>query len=97
MTSVKIIALVNLKPEYAESLLPQFKKLVRASRTEAGNISYDLHRQTGQPECLVFVEEWQSPAALEAHNASAHFQAFMQAVAGKTDKLEIISAERVSI
>lgn len=75
MSNIKIVALVTVKPEYTETLVAQFKELVKASRAEEGNISYDLHQEIGKPNRFVFVENWKSQAAIDEHNASAHFQA----------------------
>ena len=71
MSNIKIVALVTVKPEHTETLKPLFQSLVKASRAEEGNISYDLHQEIGKPERFVFVENWKSQAAIDAHNASA--------------------------
>ena len=62
MSNIKIVALVTVKPEYTETLKPLFQSLVKASRAEEGNISYDLHQEIGKPERFVFVENWKSQA-----------------------------------
>ena len=49
MSSIQIVALVTVKPEYTETLAAQFKALVKASRAEAGNISYDYIRKSAIP------------------------------------------------
>lgn len=49
MSSIQIVALVTVKPEYTEALAAQFKELVKASRAEEGNISYDLHQESANP------------------------------------------------
>ena len=97
MSNIKIVALVTVKPEYTETLAAQFKELVKASRAEAGNISYDLHQGIGKPERFVFVENWKSQAAIDAHNASEHFQGFVKAIDGKTDNLEIVLMNELSV
>ncbi|MCP1659749.1 putative quinol monooxygenase [Neisseria perflava] len=97
MSNIKIVALITVKPEYRETLAAQFKELVKASRAEEGNISYDLHQETGNPDRFIFVENWKSQAAVDAHNASAHFQAFAKAIDGTTDKVEIVLMDEVSI
>lgn len=53
MSNIKIVALVTVKPEYTETLAAQFKELVKASRAEEGNISYDLHQEIGKPNRFV--------------------------------------------
>ena len=97
MSSIQIVALVTVKPEYTEALAAQFKELVKASRAEEGNISYDLHQETGKPNRFVFVENWKSQAAIDAHNASEHFQGFVKAIDGKTDALEIVLMEDIPV
>lgn len=64
MSNIKIVALVTVKPEYTETLAAQFKELVKASRAEEGNISYNLHQEIGKPNRFVFVENWKSQAAM---------------------------------
>ena len=90
MSSIQIVALVTVKPEYTEALAAQFKELVKASRAEEGNISYDLHQEIGKPNRFVFVESWKSQAAIDEHNASEHFQNFVKSIEGKTEALEIV-------
>ena len=96
MSGIKIVATVVVKPEYREALLAQFADLVTASRREAGNLRYDLHQAAGSPEKLVFIEHWASQAALDAHNASAHFQNFVKAVECKNDSIDIVLLQDVS-
>jgi antibiotic biosynthesis monooxygenase family protein len=97
MSGIKIVALVTVKPEYTETLAAQFKELVKASRAEASNISYDLHQEIGNPNRFVFVENWKSQAAIDEHNASEHFQGFVKAIDGKTDNLEIVLMNELSV
>ena len=97
MSNIKIVALVTVKPEYTETLKPLFQSLVKASRAEEGNISYDLHQEIGNPNRFVFVENWKSQAAIDEHNASEHFQGFVKAIDGKTDNLEIVLMNELSV
>lgn len=97
MSTVKIVALLTVKPEYRDELAAGFANLVRASRAEAGNNSYDLHQEIGNPNKFVFIESWKSQAAVDEHNASAHFQAFVKAIDGKTDHLEIVLLNELSV
>jgi quinol monooxygenase YgiN len=43
---------------------------------ERGCINYDLHDSPDQPGVLVFLENWESKADLDAHLASPHIDAF---------------------
>ena len=97
MSIIKIVALITVKPEYRATLSAQFTQLVQASRAQAENNTYDLHQDIQNPNRCVFVESWQSQAAVDEHSASEHFQAFVQAIDGKTDDLEIVMLNELSI
>jgi quinol monooxygenase YgiN len=51
-----------------------------ASRREDGCISYRLYEDTDAANEFVFVEEWESDAALQQHFASSHIAEFLQAI-----------------
>ena len=84
MSSIQIVALVTVKPEYTEALAAQFKRnWSKPAVQKEGNISYDLHQEIGKPNRFVFVESWKSQAAIDEHNASEHFQNFVKSIEGK--------------
>ena len=56
MSNIKIVALITVKPEFRDELAAEFTQLVKASRAEAGNNSYDLHQEIDQPNRFVFIE-----------------------------------------
>ncbi len=96
MSSIQIVALVTVKPEYTEALAAQFKELVKASRAEEGNISYDLHQEIGKPNRFVFRRKLEIPSQLlTKHNASEHFQTSSKSIEGKTETLEIVLMNQV--
>ncbi|GHT43687.1 hypothetical protein FACS189438_1390 [Bacteroidia bacterium] len=80
-----IVAHVTAHPEFRDELLKAFEAVVKGTHTEAGNISYDLFEDVNNPLKFTFIEYWKSPAAIAAHNASAHFQTFAKAIEGKAD------------
>lgn len=80
-----IVAHVTVKPDFKDEMLKAFEAVVEGTRKEPGNISYILYQDVNDPLKFTFVEIWKSQAAIEAHNNSAHFQAFAQTVAGKAD------------
>lgn len=63
----------ELEAEFLESV----QELVKSSREEAGNVSYKLLKETDQDDTYLMVEQWEDQQAVEAHNASSHFQAFV--------------------
>ena len=94
--SNKIVATLAVKPAHRAELLAVFRDLVAKSRAEAGNLRYDLHQDLQNENRFVFVETWQDQAAVDSHNASGHFQGFLQAIDDKTDSVEIVLMTDVS-
>ena len=94
--SIKIVAIRAVNPAHRAELLAVFRDLVAKSRAEAGNLRYDLHQDLQNENRFVFVETWQDQAAVDSHNASGHFQGFVQAIDGKTDSVEIVLMTDVS-
>ena len=68
-----IIAKNIVKPENKAAFIAIAQPLIEASRTESGNISYDLFEEIGNPNALTFIERWRDEAAIETHNSSEHF------------------------
>ena len=61
---------------------------MEATRREPGCILYDLHASVTDPERVVFIEQWQSRDAFEAHLKTAHLAAF-----GAASKPYVVSAK----
>lgn len=70
---VKVVAQNVIKPEHLDVVKPLFRQLIEATHKEEGCISYILYEDVNDPTCFVFIEEWKSQAALDAHMASPHF------------------------
>ncbi len=54
--------------------------MIVATRAEAGCLSYELLADTEKSGEFLFVEQWKDQAAIEAHFAAPHFQAFGEAL-----------------
>ncbi len=96
MSNIKIVATVVLKAEKRDELLAVFGRLVELSRQEAGNLRYDLHQDIQNPNRVVFFENWRDQAAIDAHNATEHFQGFLKAIEGNVENVDIILMSDVS-
>ena len=97
MSNIKITAIITVKAEHRAELLDVFTALVGESRKEGGNLRYDLHQDLQNPNRFVFFENWKDQAAVDSHNASVHFQNFLKAIDGKTDNLEIVLMNELSV
>jgi quinol monooxygenase YgiN len=59
------------------------ESFVEPTRKEAGCLRYDLFQDVSDSLKFTFIEEWESPAALEAHGKSAHIAAGRAKMDGK--------------
>ena len=59
-----------------QELESRLTALVEPTRAEPGCIAYDLHRSDEKAGVFMFCETFASQAALDAHLATPHFQAF---------------------
>ncbi|ANU13930.1 antibiotic biosynthesis monooxygenase [Planococcus halocryophilus Or1] len=95
-----IHANLQVQPAQEQAFLEAAKTVIEGSRQEAGNISYDLKKSTDQEQHYTMVEVWKDAEAIQAHNTSEHFQAFVQKaptfMAAPMD-LNAYSAETVKI
>jgi len=57
--------------------LEEIETLIRASRQESGNISYNLYKDIEKNHTFTMVEVWQDEAAVASHNTSEHFTSFV--------------------
>ena len=80
---IRVVALMNVRPEKLDETLGAFDSLVAATRQEEGCITYELLQNVEDPHDLTFVEEWSSAEALRAHFETEHFKA----IAARADEL----------
>lgn len=89
MKELKIIAVITAKETYKDDIAKALHEVVDGTRKEEGNISYDLHQDTENPLKYTIIEVWKSQEAIDSHNATDHFLAFVKAIEGKVDGLDI--------
>lgn len=89
MAELKIVASITLKSEYKDELLKELHTIVDETRKEAGCIAYNLHQDTKNPLKYIILEAWKSQQAIDEHNDSHHFKAFVKAVDGKIEGLTV--------
>lgn len=73
---VTVIAYHRAKPGKEQALREALLAVRGPTLKEKGCINYDLHSSPDQPGVLVFLENWESKADLDAHLASPHIDAF---------------------
>jgi quinol monooxygenase YgiN len=77
---IVVVGRVTTDAERRAELIRVGQTVARASRAEAGNISYRLYQDTEDENAFVVVEEWADDAALQEHFRTAHIAEFMAAM-----------------
>jgi quinol monooxygenase YgiN len=83
--ALTIIATLKANPEFKDELWNAVLEVVKGTRTETGNISYNVYVDTTDPLQWTFIENWKSQAAINDHNTSEHFRTFAKTVEGKAE------------
>lgn len=97
---VVVHARFRLKPGSHAAFARLRDPMVAATRAEAGCTSYAVYGASEDRDEVLFVEEWTSRAALEAHFATPHFGAFvaaMGAIATRPPEVRIYAATGVEV
>jgi quinol monooxygenase YgiN len=77
---IVVVGRVSTDTDRRDELLRVGQTVARASRQEAGCINYRIYEDTENANDFVFVEEWESEAALQAHFGTQHIAEFMAAI-----------------
>jgi quinol monooxygenase YgiN len=96
---IYVIATVQLKPGTVDAFAAAAAPCLIGTRSEEGNISYDLHRRVGAPDTVVFVERWESRDHLKAHFSAPHMLTYREATKDMVAerKIEIIEPAKVDL
>lgn len=74
---VNVHAIIVPRPEHAAQVEQEMRTMVLHSRQEEGNLRYDLLREDQGGLVRFHVQErYRDVSAVEAHRASAHYQAY---------------------
>lgn len=77
---IVVVGRVSTDADKREELMRVARTVAAASRAEAGCIGYRVYEDVDAPNDFVFVEEWESDAALREHFGTAHIRDFMRAI-----------------
>ena len=95
--SVRTIAILAAHPGKSEELIKLLQGMVYPSRSEAGNLRYDLWRDQNDPNRFLLDELYVDSRAVEAHRATSHFQNYLSQVNELADRsLMIVEPVNVS-
>jgi len=80
---IDVVAHIHAAEGHIDAVRAALESFVEPTRKEEGCLRYDLFQDIGDPLKFTFIEEWASPAALEAHSKSEHIAAGRARMAGK--------------
>ncbi|WP_198781268.1 putative quinol monooxygenase [Shewanella putrefaciens] len=86
---ITVFAQIQAHSGQSDSLFKVLKQLVSDTHTEAGCLEYTLHHSLDNANQFWMYEVWRSQAAIDAHMASHHFNAFVVASEALVEKVEI--------
>ncbi len=69
-----VIATYTFKPDQLQKHNKIIENLIYKTQQEPGNISYSMYLNPFNPNQAIFIEQWKSAAAHNAHLASKHFK-----------------------
>ncbi len=68
---------LQINPAKKEAFLNEVATLIEEARKEEGNLSYTLTKEIEKESTYKMIEAYKDMDAVEKHNQSAHFQAFV--------------------
>ncbi|NDI33174.1 putative quinol monooxygenase [Chengkuizengella sediminis] len=74
---IMIHAVLHVNSKKEQDFKEEIQSLIKDSRAESGNISYQLMKDTEKENVYMMVEEWKDAEAIQSHNTSKHFTAFV--------------------
>ena len=77
---IVVVGRVQSDASRREELVRLGEAMAAASREETGCIDYRLYEDIERENHFLFVEEWESQAALEQHFATSHVRRFMSEI-----------------
>ncbi len=77
---VHVVLSFRARPERLADLRKLLGDLVAPTQAEPGCIMYDLFENDADPLNLVYIEEWESRAALDVHRQTAHVKEALAAL-----------------
>ncbi len=69
---------IPILPDRRERALELARRMIEATRTEAGCISYDFYVGLSDPNTLMLFQEWENMEALMGHFQTEHMEEFLR-------------------
>ncbi len=90
---IAVVAIVDSQPGTTREIEAAMQTCIAATRAESGCLFYVGHRDAQTPDRHVFIERWDTQAALDAHMQTPHFQALGAAFESLEASLEVVTLQ----
>jgi len=74
---ITVVVDESIKEGQTAAYVDYMREMIKITKTEEGNIAYDLYEAVDGSGDVVMVEIWESQEALDKHMKSEHFQKFV--------------------
>ena len=88
--NVKIMAILAARPGKADELRALLDGMIAPSRSEPGNLRYDLWQDQSDPARFVLDELYADNAAVTAHRATPHFQNYLSVIGELAERTALV-------
>jgi quinol monooxygenase YgiN len=93
-----VIAKATVKEGTAGQFMGAAQDVIKETRKETGNISYNLLVDAYDQHKFTFVEKWESKEILDSHMKTAHFNTFggkIQDILAEQLEIEMYEADKI--
>lgn len=84
--NVKVVAVLTARSGQGGALRALLEGMIEPSRSEVGNLRYDLWADASVPDRFVLDELYTGHDAVEAHRATQHFQHYLAEVGSLAER-----------
>lgn len=88
--NVKVVAILTARPGKADALRTLLDGMLEPSRSEAGNLRYDLWQHQGEPGRFYLDELYVDGDAVAAHRATPYFQTYLAAIGDLAERTAFV-------
>ena len=81
-----IVARILMKEEHREFVKDEWLKLLDVTRSEEGNINYDLHQDNENLNFFIFHEKWINRELWQKHMGNTYLAHYLKVTEGKVDE-----------
>jgi quinol monooxygenase YgiN len=75
--NISVIVILTCQADTDETLQIELKKLIKASLSEEGCLSYEIYECNEQKGQYIIIELWKNEEALNKHQESPHYKYFV--------------------